>query len=142
MNNMEIQRKLLRIVTGFILLSGLLLIGTFPGIFMDPDPGSNPTSASIGVLLAIIIRLIIFYAFVIAIREMKKGRPLNKALTIVLGCLLLLFGLILLDGAFAFQGHESILYVSVLMFICIFCDCAAALTSFAALFIKTEKANS
>ena len=58
---------------------------------------------------------------------------------IVMGILLIIFGLLYSDGAFAYSNNENILYVSVLMFISVFCDLATAVLIFVGISLKSSK---
>jgi hypothetical protein len=137
MNKMEMQRRILIIVVGLVLLSVLLMTGTLPGIIQDTSPGSNPRSAAIGTFVVMILHLVIVYGYFTSIRAYKQGRSADKGLNIGLGILLLIFCLVIMDGASAFLGH--VLFVSILFFIAAFCDLAAAIIAFAALFMKPKK---
>ena len=139
MNQIEIQRRILITVAGLVLLSVILMIITIPGVLHDTSAGAEPKGAAIGIAVLIMLQLIVLLGFLKSIRKNKRGRPAGKGLNIVLGILLVLFGLFYIDGAFAFFDH--ILFVSILMFISAFCDIVAALITFAGLFMKPKKNN-
>ena len=137
MNQIEIQRRILITVAGLVLLSVILMIIIIPIVLQDTSAGAEPKGAAIGIGVLIMLHLTVLLGFLKAIRKNKRGRPAGKGLNIVLGILLVLFGLIYMDGAFAF--FDTILFVSILMFISVFCDFVAALITFAALIIKPKK---
>ena len=139
MNKAEVQRRILITVAGIVLLSVALMIIIIPSVLQDTSPNATPKNAAIAVFVVMILHLAILYGYFTAIRANKRGRPADKGLNIGLGILLLFFGLVIMDGAFAFLDH--ILFVSILMFISVFCDFVAALITFAALFIKPKKNN-
>jgi hypothetical protein len=139
MNQIEIQRRILITVAGLVLLSVILMIIIIPSVLQDTSAGAGPIGAAIGIVVLIMLHLAVLLGFLKAIRKNKRGRPAGKGLNIVLGILLVLFGLFYMDGAFAF--FEQILFVSILMFISAFCDIVAALITFAALFMKPKKNN-
>ena len=139
MNKAEVQRRILITVAGIVLLSVALMIIIIPSVLQDTSPNATPKNAAIAVFVGMILHLVILYGYFTAIRANKRGRPADKGLNIGLGILLLFFGLVIMDGAFAFLDH--ILFVSILMFISVFCDFVAALITFAALFIKPKKNN-
>ncbi len=139
MNHNEIQRRIFITVAGLVLLSVLLMIIIIPSVLQDTSAGAGPIGAAIAIVVLIMLHLTVLYGFLKAIRGNKRGRPAGKGLNIVLGILLVLFGLFYVDGAFAF--FEQILFVSILMFISAFCDIVAALLTFAALFMKPKKNN-
>jgi hypothetical protein len=139
MNQIEIQRRILITVAGLVLLSVILMIIIIPSVLQDTSAGAGPIGAAIGIVVLVMLHLTVLLGFLKAIRKNKRGRPAGKGLNIVLGILLVLFGLFYMDGAFAF--FEQILFVSILMFISAFCDIVAALITFAALFMKPKKNN-
>ena len=140
MNQLEFQRRFLITVAGLVLLSILLMIITIPGVLQDTSAGAGPIGAAIGIAVLIMLHLTVFLGFLKAIRKNKRGRPAGKGLNIVLGILLVLFGLFYIDGAFAF--YDIIPFVSILMFISAFCDIVAASITFAAMFMKPKKVMS
>ena len=139
MNQIEIQRRILITVAGLVLLSVILMIIIIPSVLQDTSAGAGPIGATIGIVVLMMLHLTVLLGFLKAIRRNKRGRPAGKGLNIVLGILLVLFGLFYMDGAFAF--FDPILFVSILMFIIAFCDIVAALITFAALFMKPKKNN-
>jgi hypothetical protein len=139
MNKVDVHRRILITVAGMVLLSALLLIVILPGVIQDTSPGANPKIAVIAIFVIMILHLVILYGFLSAIRANKRGRPADKGLNIGLGILLLIFGLVIMDGAFAYLDH--LLFVSVLMFVSVFCDFVAALITFGTLFLKPKMKN-
>ena len=139
MNTLEIQRKILAVVSGLVFLSVLSLIGTLPGIIQATYPGSNPKQAAIAAFVGMILHLVILYGFFTVLKANKRGHPADKGLTIGLGILLLIFGLIIMDGAFA--SLEHVLFVSILMFVVVIFDFVAALATFGILLLKPKKKN-
>ena len=139
MNKAKVQRRIMIIAAGFVILSVVLLIITLPGILQDTSPGANPQSAATGVVIAMILRVLILFGFLNIIRVIKRDGKINKEGCIVLGVALLLLGLLLMDGAFAFI--DQLHFVSILLFISVFCDIVAALITFTALFLKPKKNN-
>lgn len=140
MKKRQRNERMLFFAAGALLLSILLMITIIPGILNDTSPNSNPKSAVIGILIAILIHLIIFIGYIIIIRQnrrttirKKKGEYLG------IGILLLFFGLIYMDGAFAFLSHDDILYVSILMFTSTLCDLVAGILTIIAFFLKPQK---
>ena len=127
------------IAVGILLLSILLMIIILPGIIYDSTPQANPKGAAIGILLAILIRLIIFAWFIKVIRTARHSSGYKKGGSLSIGILLLVFGFIYLDGAFAFLSHKNIFYVSILMFISVLCDLVASIMSIIVFFLKPLK---
>ncbi|MFC2124699.1 hypothetical protein ACFLU5_07790 [Bacteroidota bacterium] len=134
MNKVEIQRRILITVSGLVLLSTILMI-----VIISIAVQDIAIPASIGLFVMIILHLFVSYRFMTAIRANKRGRPVDKGFYIVLGILLLFFGFVTMDGAFAFL--DKILFVSILMFVSVFCDFVAALVTFGAMLLKTKMKN-
>lgn len=139
MNQIEIQRKVLIAAAGLVLVSIVFMIITIPSVLKDTSAGATPESAATGIVIMIILHMVVLFGFWKAIRTNKQGCPADKGLNIGLGILILLFGLAVMDGAFAF--FDQILFVSILLFISVFCDFVAAITSFSCLFIKPKNNN-
>jgi hypothetical protein len=133
------SERILMIAVGILLLSILLMIIILPGIFYDSAPQANPKGAAIGILLAILIHLIIFAGFIKVIRKTRISTRYKKGEFLAIGILLLVFGFIYLDGAFAFLSHKNIFYVSILMFISVLCDLVASTISIIVYFSKPLK---
>lgn len=139
MKNLQRNERILVLAAGILFLSIILMIAVIPGILNDTSPNSNPKSAVTGILLAMIIHLIIFIAYIKVIRNNRRNSNNRKAEYLVIGILLIFFGLIYMDGAFAFLAHENMLYVSVLMFTSVFCDLMASIISIILYFLKPQK---
>ena len=139
MKNLQRNERILVLAAGILLLSIILMVAVIPGILGDTSPNSNPKSAVTGILLAMLIHLIIFIAYIKVIRNNRRNSNNRKAEYLVIGILLIFFGLIYMDGAFAFLAHENMLYVSVLMFTSVFCDLMASIISIILYFLKPQK---
>jgi len=139
----KIQRKerILIIAAGMLLLSILLMIIIIPGVYTRTLPNENNLGAVIGISLAIIIRLLIIIWYILIIKKIRIDGEKRKTGYIVIGILLIIFGLIYSDGAFAFLDNKNILYVSYLMFTSVFCDLIASILTFIAIFLKLQKIN-
>jgi hypothetical protein len=139
MKKMKRNEKVLVIASRIILLSILLIALTIPGILTDSSPNANPKSAAIGFALAILIRLIIFAAYIKTIRNNRDSNVNRRGEYLGLGILLLIFGLIIVDGAVAFLSHEKLLYASVLIFTSAFCDFIASISTIVLFFLKPQE---
>lgn len=131
--------RILFVAVGILLLSILLMIIILPGIYYDSSPQANPKGAAIGILLAILIHLIIFAGFIKVIRTNRNSSTHKKGEFLGVGILLLVFGFIYLDGAFAFLSHDDIIYVPILMFISVLCDLVASIMNIIVFFLKPQK---
>ncbi|RKD90171.1 hypothetical protein [Mangrovibacterium diazotrophicum] len=139
MENVQRNERILVISVGLVVLSILLMFPVIQGILKDTTPGANPTSATIGISLAIAIRLVFIAAYVKVIRANRRNSKNRKGEYIGIGILLIIFGLVYMDGAFAFLSHDNMLYVSVLMFTSIGCEFVAALMMITLFFLKPRK---
>ena len=137
MKKMQRNERVLIIAAGILLLSIILLIITIPGVLNDTSPNADPKSAAIGIYLAIAFRLLFFVGYLISIRKNRRNSTNRKGAYVGLGFLLILFGLFLLDGAFAFLQHQNMLHVSILMFSCTLCDFVASTITITLFFLKT-----
>ena len=126
---------------GILLLSILLMIIIIPGILNDTYHAAYAKGAAFGILLAIIIHLLIFVGYIIIIKKNRRDSKKRKPGYIVIGILLIFFGLIYMDGAFAFLNHENILYVSILMFTSTLCNLVAGILTIIAFFLKPQKVD-
>jgi len=139
MEKVQIKEKILIIATGILLISILLMIIIIPGVYTKTLPNENNPGAVIGISLAIIIRLVIIIWYILTIKKIRNNGEKRKTGYIVIGILIIIFGLIYLDGAIAFLDNKNILYVSYLMFTSVFCDLIASIITFIALFLKFHK---
>ncbi len=97
--------------------------------------------ASIAILGAIGIHLLILTGFIKVIRENRQSSSNKHGEYIGLGALLIIFGLIYMDGAFAYWGDRNTLTLSILMFVSTLCDFVAAVLIIGIYFLKSEGGN-
>jgi hypothetical protein len=133
------DERIIFIATGLLLLSILLLIAIIPGIFNDTYHNANAKGAVFGVSLAIVFRFIIIGGYIKIIKDTRRSGKKSKGAYIAIGILLIVFGLISMDGAFAFLYHKDIPHVSILMFTSVIFDFMASILTFLVLFIKPKK---
>lgn len=89
-------------------------------------------------LVAMGIRLLILIGILFGIRATRRKGRINREINIAVAVVLILLGLVLMDGAFAYA--DSLVYVSIGMFVAVFCDLAAGLVSIIATFrLKPKK---
>lgn len=137
MKILQRNERILVIAAGMLLLSILLMIIIIPGVYTRSLPNANNPGAVIGITLAIIIRALIFMGYISIIKKIRRDSEIKKRGYIVIGALLIIFGLIYSDGAFAFLNNKNILYVSLLMFASVFCDLIASVLTFIVYFLKS-----
>lgn len=137
MKILQRNERILVIAAGMLLLSILLMIIIIPGVYTRSLPNANNPGAVIGITLAIIIRALIFMGYISIIKKIRRDSEIKKRGYIVIGALLIIFGLIYSDGAFAFLNNKNIVYVSMLMFASVFCDLIASILTFIVYFLKS-----
>jgi hypothetical protein len=133
------KERFLIIACALLLLSILLMIAVIPGVFTKSLPNKYNTGAAIAISLAIVIRLIIVFWCLSTIKKIRRNGKKRKTAYVVIGILLIVFGLIYMDGAIAYLNNKDILYVSYLMFTSVFCDFTAATLTFTAAFLSNRK---
>lgn len=139
MKKTQRKERVLIIATGMLLLSIFLMIIVIPGVYTRTLPNENNLGAVMGISLAIIFRLIIVIWYISIIKKIRRDGEIGKIGYVLIGTLLIIFGLIYSDGAFAFLDNKNILYVSYLMFTSVFCDLIASILTFLATFLKSQK---
>lgn len=129
----------LSISAAMLLVSMILMAVVIPGVYTKTIPDAHNTAAVIGISVAILIRLPLFFWQVSLIKKVRREAKTSKTPYILIGILLLLFGLIYSSGAYAFSNNTNVLYVSYLMFTSVGCDLIAALLTFTAAFFKSQQ---
>jgi len=137
MDKFEIQRKIFTVDAVLMLLSAVSLAVVIPRLFQEASTDSILKAGAIATSVAMGLRLLILLAFLYGIRLSKRRRHINKEINFAAGFVILILGLVLMDGAFAYL--DDLLFVSIGMFVCVFCDFVVALISVAALFILKQK---
>jgi hypothetical protein len=141
MKIIQTKERVLIIAAGMLLLSILLMIIIIPGVYSKTLPNEKNLGAVIGISLAIIMRLLLIIWYIFKLKKIRNNTEKRKTGYIVIGILIIILGLMYLDGAFAFLDHRNILYVSYLMFTSVFCDLTAFILNFIAIFLKSRKIN-
>lgn len=137
MDHFEKQRRIFNIVGILLLVSAVSLLAVIPGILRDTHPNALPRQAAIATAVAMGIHLLLAFGLFIGARLAKLKRRINREINLVSVILLVIIGFMIMDGAFAFL--DRVLFVSIGIFIAVFCDFAGAGVSVAALFILRRK---
>ena len=135
------NERILFIVSGFLLLSIILMVAVIPVMLTNTSSNIAPKSSAIGVSVAIIIHLIILILCVKFTRESRHSRINRKGEYIGIGIIPILLGLIYMDGAIAFVSHEDTLFISILMFATTLCDFVASTMMITLFFLKPQQAH-
>ena len=107
MKKYQKKERILIIAAGILLLSILLMIIIIPGVYTKTLQNENNLGAVIGISLAILIRLLIIIWYISIIKKIRREGGKRKTGYIVIGILLIIFGLIYSDGAFAFLDNKK-----------------------------------
>jgi hypothetical protein len=137
MDKFKVQRKIFSYVAGLLVISVLALIVVLPRLIQEVSPDGIPKAAPIATAVAAGIRLLIFFGILYGISLTKRKRRINNEINLATAIVLFLLGFVLMDGAFAYA--DSLVFVSVGMFISVFCDFAAAVVSIVALFLLRKR---
>jgi hypothetical protein len=137
MDRFEKQRRIFTIDAVFLIVSVMALIAVIPRLIQEISPDGIPKAAAIATSVAMGVRLLILLGILYGIRLTKRNRRINNEINLAVAIVLLLLGFVLMDGAFAYA--DSLLFVSIGMFICVFCDFAVVVVSIVALFQLRKK---
>lgn len=141
MNKKTSNIKLLSVAAGVLLFSVILMIIVALLILTNMTPNAPPRTAGFAVIAAIIIHLVILAGFIKVIRENRPKSKNKNGEYIGLGVLLIIFGLIYMDGAFAYWGDKNTIDLSILMFSSTLCDFVAAVMTIGVFFMKSSDKN-
>ncbi|MCW3808127.1 hypothetical protein [Plebeiibacterium marinum] len=139
MEKSQMKEKVSVIAAGLILLSVLLMIIVLPGIYTKTLEYKNNIGAGIGILLAIMFRLLLFFWYRSVIKKNRRDGKRRVTGYLLIAIFLFILGTIYSDGAFSYLNNYDILYVSRLMFASVFCDLIAAILTFVAIFINRKR---
>ena len=138
MSASEIQGKVFRSVAILELVAVLSLAAVIPRLYQEVTPDGIPMVAVYATLVGMGIHLLILTGILFGIRVTRRKGRINREINIVVAVVLILLGLVLMDGAFSYA--EDLVYVSIGMFLCVFCDLAAGAVSIIAVFrLKPKK---
>lgn len=140
MSNVTILRRILYVGTGLVIAVILILAFiVIPSVINDTSPHTSPKTAVPGIIFVIIIHLLIVTWFARTILVNKRGGLIGKGPLIGTGVVLILFGLLILDGASGYSDHTDPIMnrVSVSMYVCTgFNFFASVLVLLSAFFIR------
>ena len=139
MDTFEKQRKIFTIVAILVLLSVLSLIVVILRMLQEVSSGELPKVAAIATLVGMGVHLLVLIGILVGIRLTKRRRRINREINLVTAIVLTFFGFIVMDGAVSYINDQ--LFLSIGMFLCVFCDLAAVVVSVAALFLLKQKSR-
>lgn len=139
MNIYEKQRRTFSTITVLVLGSVISLVAAIPVLLQETLTGPLPWEATIATSIGLGVHLLLFIGSLIGSRLAILNRRINKEINLISAIALLIFGLIILDGAFAYL--DSLIFVSVCMFLCVGCDFAASVVSLTTYFALRPNKN-
>lgn len=107
------------------MFSIIVMIATIPIALSNTSENINSESSGIGIIIAIIMHLVVLGIYLKVVWENKQNRNRDGGY-IAVAIILIILGLIYLDGAIAFVTDRETLFISILMFGSVFCDIAAS----------------
>ena len=137
MDKFEKQRKIFTIVAILVLLSVISLIVVILRMLQETSSGELPKVAAIATLVGMGVHLLVLTGILVGISLAKRRRRINREINLVTAIVLAFLGLIVMDGAVSYINDQ--LFLSIGMFLCVFCDLAAVVVSVAALFYLKPK---
>lgn len=136
---MNRNNKILRI-SGVLLLIAIVVVAiTIPVILKKVSTTSIPMIAVYALMGALAIRILIFVGYLKIIRDNKHSLTNRRGEYIGIGALIMIFALVYMDGAIAYSDKSETMLLSVLMFITVICEMAAALLTIVLFFLKLQK---
>lgn len=133
MENQTSLHRILYVGTGLVIVVVMILAFlVIPSVIRDTSSKADPKTAVPGISFVIVLHLLIAATLIRTILVYKRRGRIEKGLLIGLGVLLLLLGLMTMDGASAYKGHSDPIMqiVSFSMFICAGFNFIAAVLSF------------
>jgi uncharacterized membrane protein YhaH (DUF805 family) len=124
----------------FVIIAIVIAFGVIPPARVDPYPGVNHQIVAGAFWMVIILNLLsAFFLFLIAIRlNTRIGE--SKPILIIIGIFVLILGVILSDGALAWQKHgPSMQSAAILVFICAAIDFLSGVTLITMAFLLPKK---
>ena len=118
-NELFCKRTLLACAALFVVIAFVIALGIIPPAKADTHPGVNHELVA-GIFWVIVILNLVSAFILFRIATWSSQRILkNITVLIILGIFVLIIGLILADGASAWQDHgPSMQFASILLFIC------------------------
>ena len=124
----------------FFLVAAVLVLVVIPPVWMDTHPGAAPRGSAIAFAVSALLHVLLGIWLRAVVRR-GYGVP-SKAQLWSLGLLAWLFGLVLMDGAFAFAGRAGaefgMLAVTVATFASVAGDFLAGLLAIARTFVRDQ----
>ena len=136
----NIWQRIIYVASGLVFLVILLLVfAVIPHIKIDESlSGSEIDMAVKGTLFVLLFHLPFLFLLIGAIiASFRRGKAI-KGILIVTGIFLILLGLIISDGAFAYIGTPSSRPTGIYMFICFGFDLIASILAFIAIFKRRK----
>jgi hypothetical protein len=135
----NILRRILYIGVVLVILATVLFpFASILYFILDKTGHATPEKSIIPMLVGLILRLLILYAFREAIIVNKRNERLENVYFIFPSIGLILFGLLDLQMAVEFVGYHNYYITTIALFLCLSCDFIAAVIAFTALFLQPK----
>ncbi len=126
MNQSVFKRLLLVCAVLFALVVAVVALVVVPAVESDVSPNASPGRAVPAFWVNVGLNLLLAVVCVAVAVWTKIRRPSSTAILVVVAIVALLLGLALIDAAFAFRSHDSIMRnTPALLFVCAAADMVA-----------------
>ncbi len=123
----ELDRSLYMATTLIIVVAALLGMMVIPHVLADSSPHATPDTAVPVIRFFMIAHLLVAAAFAWTIIRNLNGVPMSPGLLLLAGLALILFGVLLVEGAFTYRDHPNFQGTSVAMLVGVGCDFIAGI---------------
>ena len=128
----DTQRCLRLIASGLVIAVPVIIaVLVIPLVLRDTFAGATPGRASLAFAISALLHALL------GIWASRSSR-LTGRISIWVGILALLLGLVLVDAGFAFAGHPAMLIATAAIFLCVLSDAIASALIFALAFIRSR----
>jgi hypothetical protein len=135
----NILRRILYIGAGLVILATVLFpIASILYFILDKTGHATPEKSIIPMLVGLILRLLILFAFREAIIVNKRNERLENVFFVLSGIGLIVFGLLELKMAIEFLGFHNYYVSTIALLFCLGSDFIAAVIAFTALFLQPK----
>jgi hypothetical protein len=135
----NILRRILYIGAGLVILATVLFpIASILYFILDKTGHATPEKSIIPMLVGLILRLLILFAFREAIIVNKRNERLENVFFVLSGIGLIVFGLLELKMAIEFLGFHNYYVSTIALLFCVGSDFIAAVIAFTALFLQPK----
>jgi hypothetical protein len=130
-------RRILYVAIGLVIMVILILVFfVIPHIRLDTSPHATHETATKATFVVAGIHLFILVLLIYSVMFTFREGHFENGFMITAGVVLILFSLMIIDGAFAYLAHPDLHSTSISMFICVGFDFIAGVLSFTARYFR------